>query len=351
MDTHFFLFNEENRIGFKKLSAADLGLSSTSHQSHIGLYEGVLEFLDDSDVVQSAMLIYEDYCEVLNCSFDRIENPDGTFRSPKIKIGSDSNNSLVAKIRNFVKEYPYNDWYLAWMGLESKELVFWLIKSNTQYYEVAREFFPQSNFILEKSSSTFNEAKKYLLNRINFLSAEIQKDIEVCSIIGDLKNKYRRIDLDNAERRYKQIGMEGESLVAQYLEKEKMAGRILSFEWKNKSSESGLPFDFIVNNTMYMDVKSTVYDFEQFLFYSSQEIDFAISQKESTYSVFRVYDMGQEQKKLAICNNCQIYMKSIQKPLAEFQNNIATQQALVQSVKLGVKPSLCFNDISKPIIL
>ena len=57
----FFFFNDEKRIGFKKLSRADLGISDSSNQTHIGLYEGVLEFLDDTDVVKSAMLIYDDY--------------------------------------------------------------------------------------------------------------------------------------------------------------------------------------------------------------------------------------------------------------------------------------------------
>lgn len=37
----FFKINAECHIGFKKLTAADLGIG-TSHQTHIGLYEGVL---------------------------------------------------------------------------------------------------------------------------------------------------------------------------------------------------------------------------------------------------------------------------------------------------------------------
>ena len=94
----FFFFNNEKRIGFKKLSAADLGLSNTSHQSHIGLYEGVLNFLENTDVVKSAMLIYGDYCDILDCSFGRIENPNGSYRSPKIRIGNDSDNSIVSKM-------------------------------------------------------------------------------------------------------------------------------------------------------------------------------------------------------------------------------------------------------------
>lgn len=40
----FFKINAECHIGFKKLTAADLGIG-TSHQTHIGLYEGVLNFL------------------------------------------------------------------------------------------------------------------------------------------------------------------------------------------------------------------------------------------------------------------------------------------------------------------
>lgn len=42
----FFKINAECHIGFKKLTAADLGIG-TSHQTHIGLYEGVLNFLPE----------------------------------------------------------------------------------------------------------------------------------------------------------------------------------------------------------------------------------------------------------------------------------------------------------------
>ena len=351
MGFFFFFFNDEKRIGFKKLTLPDLGLSETSHQSHIGLYEGVLEFLDDSDVVKSAMLVYESYCNVLDCSFDRIQNPDGSYRSPKIRTGQDPNNSVVSKIREFAKTSPNENWYLAWMGLESKELVFWLIKSNTNDYAIARKFFQQDNVVLREDSPTYSEAKEYLLNRINFVSINVQKDIEVKSLIGDVKSKYRRKDLENAERQYKQIGTEGEALVAQFLEKEKAAKRIGSFVWENKSSESGLPFDFIIDDNLFIDVKSTRFDFEQYLFYSNQEIDFAATQDDSSYSVYRVYDMGSEQKKLVICNNCHAYMKAVQEPIISLKNDIKNLQALMQSIKLGLRPSVCFKDISKPIIL
>lgn len=40
----FTFFNIEKRIGLKKLSSADLGKSSTSNQTHIGLFNEVLTF-------------------------------------------------------------------------------------------------------------------------------------------------------------------------------------------------------------------------------------------------------------------------------------------------------------------
>lgn len=347
----FFFFNNENRIGFKKLTEADLGISETSHQSHIGLYEGVLEFLDDSDVVRSAMLIYGDYCNVLDCSFDRIKNPDGSYRSPKIRIGQDSDNSVVSKIREFAREYPNDDWYLAWMGLESKELAFWLVKSGTTDYITARNFFPKDKLVLQEDSQTYSVARDYLLNRINFLSINVQKDIEVKSLIGDAKKKYKARDLENAERQFKLTGKEGEELVAQFLERERLAKRIESYVWENKSYESGLPYDFIIDGKIFIDVKSTRFDFEQFLFYSNQEIDFAASQNNFTYAVYRVFDMNVEQRKLVICNNCQSYMKSVQQPIIDLKNTMRAQHALMQSIKLGLKPSICFNEISKPILL
>ena len=79
----FFFFNDEKRIGYKKLSLADLGISHSSNQTHIGLYEGVLEFLDDTDVVKSAMLIYDDYCDILDCLLIGLRLPKVVIEVPR----------------------------------------------------------------------------------------------------------------------------------------------------------------------------------------------------------------------------------------------------------------------------
>ena len=55
----FFRLHPEKRIGLKKLTDADLGLSNSSRQTHIGLYEGVLEYLEDSDVIKKGLLVYK----------------------------------------------------------------------------------------------------------------------------------------------------------------------------------------------------------------------------------------------------------------------------------------------------
>ncbi len=347
----FFYFNSEERIGFKKLTNADKGLSENSNQSHIGLYEGVLDFLDNRDVVKSAMLIYNDYCDILDCTFDRIKTPEGSYRSPKIRVGSDVNNSVVSKIRQFVATAPNDDWYLAWTGLDSKEIVFWLIKNNTDDYKIARKFFPKDRFILDKKSSDYEEAKKFILEKINFVSYNVQKDIEIKSQIGDSKHIYKSKDLEKASNMFKQIGRDGEELINNYLEKEKLSKRISSYKWVNKSAETGFPYDFIINDSLFVDVKSTRFDFDQYLFYSNLEIDFAASKDNLSYSVFRVYDMKEEVKKMIKCNDCINYMQSVKQPIESFKSTLRSQKSLLQELKLGVKPTDCFENILTPILL
>ena len=347
----FFYFNDEKRIGYKKLSRADLGLSDSSNQTHIGLYEGVLDFLEDTDVVKSAMLFYDDYCDILNCSFDRIKTPEGHYRSPKIRIGNDAGSSIVYKIREFAKKDISADWYLAWTGLESKELVFWLIKGGSDDYKVAQTFFPSDRSVLDEFSPTYAKARDYLLKRINFVSVDVQKDIEVKSQIGDTARLYKPKDIENAERLFKETGKKGEELIAQYLDKEKKAGKIQSYLWANQSKESGMPYDFIIDDKLFVDVKSTRFDFEQYLYFSDAEIDFVTKKDNLTYSVYRVFDMNTDEKKLRICNDCNKYMQLINAPIINIKKEMEVHGTLLDTLKIGVKPNDCFVNIQNPITL
>ena len=351
MASFFFFFNNENRIGYKKLSRADLGISDSSNQTHIGLFEGVLDFLEDTDVVKSAMLIYDGYCDILNCSFDRIKTPEDHYRSPKIRVGSDASSSIVYKIREFAKQDTNADWYLAWTGLESKELVFWLIKGGSEDYKVAQTFFPSDRSVIDESSPTFIMAKDYLLNRINFVSIDVQKDIEVKSQIGDTLRLYKPKDIEKAERLFRETGKKGEELIAQYLDREMKADRIQSYQWVNQSKESGLPYDFIIDDKLFVDVKSTRFDFEQYLYFSDTEIDFVTREKRLSYSVYRVFDMNTNEKKLRICNDCYNYMQLINSPIINIKKEMVVHNTLLDTLKIGVKPNNCFVNIQKPITL
>ena len=346
----FFFLNDEKRIGFKKLTLADLGLGD-SHQTHIGLYGNVCTFLKDTDEVKQAMLIYNDYCDILTCSFDRISTPTGVYRSAKIRTGENKDDSVVGKIREFAKQKPNIDWYLAWSGLESEELVFWLISSDSEDFQLAKTIFPPKVKILDENAPTYNIALDFLLRKVNMVSCDIQKELEIASQIGSKQYDFKPIDLDKAQQQFKQIGKKGEELVAEYLEKQKAKGIIRNFIWCNKSRESGMPYDFLIDNNHFVDVKSTSYDFNQSIFFSGNEVDFVSQLNNANYSVFRIFDMNVELHKLRICKECAQYMMSMQSAIKHFESQVLNQNSTLQTVKLGVEPTYCFKDIQPEIIL
>ena len=350
MSDYFFTLNKEHHIGFKQLTKTDLGLDS-NNVTHIGLLTNMLLFLPNDDVVKSGLLIYENYCEILNFYFDRILRESGKYNSPKIRSGKDSKNSIVVKIREIVNTDPNSNWYLVWVGLDSEEVVFWLIKEGTEDYQIAQKFFSKDKEILDEQSPSYNNAADYLLKRINFDSIDVQKDIEVKSQIGDLKLVYKRKDIEKADALFRETGKSGEELIAQYLEIEKKNGRIQSFLWENKSRESGLPYDFIIDDEQFVDVKSTRFDFDQYIYFSNAEIDFVVGKDDLSYSVFRVFDMDKTDKKLRICKSCNQYMNRINKPIIDIQQEMIAHNTLLETLKIGVKPIDCFINIQNPITL
>jgi hypothetical protein len=131
-----FKLHEEGKIGVKQLSKPDLGLSSTSHQTHIGLYDGILTFLPNQDYDEKGILIYNGEKEEIGFSFGRIENKDGSFRSPNIKTGGFGIVSVVSHIRNTVRRYEDDlNWYLLWFGLDDEKVIFFLFNNESKEYE------------------------------------------------------------------------------------------------------------------------------------------------------------------------------------------------------------------------
>jgi len=348
----FFIANREHKIGFKKLSAADLGLGS-SHQTHIGLYEGVLDFLPSKAAFKQAMLIADDYCDIVDCYFDRIENPDGSFRSPKIRIGSGTSSpSVVSQIRRFAHERPNLDWFLVWFGLESEELVFILFNSASKDYASLMQLFPKGSGIIDDSHPSFSTILQFVENKVNDTSFNIQQDLEIVAQLGDNPRNYKPFDIHKAEAAMKAAGQKGEQLIAEYLDRLKSEGTVDDYKWMNQSRESALPFDFVVkqNGTeTHVDVKSTNYTFDQKMVFSSQEMNF-ISEN-SNYSVFRVYDLAKEAKKLKVCKDCLEFAKGIVEVQRKFAVYTMAYEAEVSSVKYAVRPTSTQFKVGPEILL
>lgn len=131
-------------IGIKKLSEADLGSSIKSNQTHIGLFESTLITIDDIHLINLCFLFTENMSKKLLCLLDYIENPDGTFRSPKIRKGAKEElffenkemNSVVREIRSISKKIDQNkDWYILWFATDNHELVFVLFEFRSNLFD------------------------------------------------------------------------------------------------------------------------------------------------------------------------------------------------------------------------
>jgi len=132
-------------IGIKKLSSADLGRSDKSHQTHIGLFENTLICIDNLHLIDFCYLVNEKETKKLLCLLDYIENPDGTYRSPKIRKGGNEEltfegqnlNSVVREIRKVVgKSGGDKDWYLLWFATNNQHLVFVLIEFRSELFDL-----------------------------------------------------------------------------------------------------------------------------------------------------------------------------------------------------------------------
>ncbi len=132
-------------IGIKKLSKADLGISDKSNQTHIGLFENTLTYIDDLHLIDFCYLVTENENKKLLCLLDYIENPDGTFRSPKIRKGNSEElnykgqelNSVVREIRTKVCQSPGNiNWYLLWFATDNQHLVFILFEYRSELFDL-----------------------------------------------------------------------------------------------------------------------------------------------------------------------------------------------------------------------
>ncbi|MFM2224953.1 MAG: hypothetical protein RJA07_1155 [Bacteroidota bacterium] len=364
----FFEINRKSKIGYKKLSKADLGISETSNLTHIGLFEDTLEFITDTHKTSSAKLIYQNKSTELVCLIDFIKNSDGTFRSPKIRKGDNNEleidgvktNSVVREIREtVVKTNPNENWYLLWFGLENTELVFYLIRQNSKEYNEISNLIPEfggSRGKIENTDKIFIPVLKYLETKTEDSSIEFLQDLEIIAQTDEIPLKLikpRYFDIEKAKKMWGKTGRKGEELVAAYLDTLKAKKKITDYNWLNKSRESSFPYDFeitnLTNKTIYTDVKTTSYKFDQKMIFSNQELKF-INQP-LDYHIYRVYDLDERVASLRVCENINILSKKLTENISTFETGLTANDTKLNTLKLAISPVNKTLSFSKQITL
>jgi hypothetical protein len=359
--------HRDSVIGVKKLSQADLGTSITSNQTHIGLFDGTLSFLIGEHQTIASQLIYQNrVCDLLSL-LDYIENPDGSFRSPKIRKGNESElvvgnstvNSVVREIRDIISIRPNSDWFLLWLGLDTNELVFLLFEGNSTDYNEISQIVGQLGMRqqIDNTSQNFRPLVTYLNNKIENVNIEYYEELEIASQTGEEKVSKRFVprirDIEKANKLFKDTGIKGEELLFRYFELQKSNSEIKDFKWMNQSKESGLPYDFEItnldNSLIFSDAKSTSYKFELPIVLSSGELNF-INENKDKYLIHRLYSINEEPK-LRICDNIHT-VSDIFIPNFNILNHSLNQENLsVKGIKLAVPTDLEMLNFNNEILL
>lgn len=359
--------HRESVIGIKKLSEADLGTSLTSNQTHIGLFDGTLSFLTEEHQTISSQLIYQNRVFDLLSLLDYIKNPDGSYRSPKIRKGNEPElevgdlriNSVVREIRDIIQISPNDDWFLLWLGLDTNELVFLLFRNGTT------DFNEISNIVgnigvrkqIDNTSNHFRPLVTYLNNKIESVNIEYYEELEIASQTGEEKVTRRVIprirDIEKANKLFKDTGLKGEELLYNYFELQKNDSIIKDFKWMNQSKETGMPYDFEItnldNSIVFSDAKSTSYKFELPIILSSGELNF-INDHKDKYLIHRLYSINNEPK-LRVCDNIHT-VSDIFIPNYEILNQSLNQKRLsTRGIKLAVPTDLQILNFNNEILL
>lgn len=347
----FFEMHDENIIGFKELTAADLGFSKTSHQTHIALFNDILKYLPDHDQSCDALLIYENTVKTYSLLFDRIKEPLGNkFRSPKIRLGPPNKQSIARQIREIATTKKDVPWFLIWFGLKSSQAVFILFNNESHTYaDISKiiNIHPNVKGRIIGSNESFKRLNGYIASLLNNKTKDMQEDLELYSQENfKIDKKYRPFDIYKAKSLFSKTGRTGEELINNHFEILKSKKLIDSFEWLNKSFESGLPYDFVyVQNgkKKSVDVKSTSYTFKQGIFFSSNEINY-IANCTIPYEIFRVYDINNLSFSLRNCNSFQQKARCIATKTSEFCKNLNIPDTSIALVNFCINPcSLNFS--------
>lgn len=357
-----FEIHNEGKIAYKRLSDADLKRSPRSHQTHIGLSNDLLTYMPDEKRAYTAMLIYDDYCDVLRCEIAKILRASGRKDATNIKTGGRNEENVVSKIRSFAKERPRTDFYLIWFGLDSLMPVFWLIREGSNDYNILNNYCGFSLLkdkkieIVKSEDLNFLQLLKTAQKKIEKVSLNLQKELEFAVEIERDAPQFKDADIKKARSYINELGKAGENLINEFLSILKHNKIIENYEWANKSGEQGKPFDFYINgidgNEQWIDVKTTEHEFEQSIIVSKNEVKFITEKRDIEYAVFRIYSKKESEAKLKVCTKCLEYMKKLYRDIDYMTKSMSDYGASMVNYKIAVEPSdSSFHRISSEMLL
>lgn len=357
-----FEIHNEGKIAYKRLSDADLKRSETSHQTHIGLSNDILTYMPDEKRAYTAMLIYEDYCDVLRCEIAKILRASGRKDATNIKTGGRNEDNVVGKIRSFAKEMPRSDFYLVWFGLDSLMPVFWLIREGSNDFNLLDNYCGFSLLkdrkieIVKTGSLNFHQLLNTAQKKIEKVTLNLQKELEFAVEIEKDTPQFKDADVKKVRSYINELGKAGENLINEFLDLLKHKKIIEDYEWANKSGEQGKPFDFFIQqnngNQQWIDVKTTEHEFEQSIIVSKNEVRFITEKKKIEYAVFRVYSKKETEAKLKVCTDCLDYMKKLYRDIDYMANSMSDYGAAMVNYKIAVEPGVkSFHRISSEMPL
>ena len=356
------------KIGIKRLTDPDLGVI-TSHQTHIGLYEGTLSHLPYEKRAYNSQLIYNSisYEGLLFLKF--INNN----RSPAINLGSVTEQkelptnvvSVAKKVREIADTNRNLSWYLIWFALDNDEIITILLNQNsteiTELNSLGINLSQLSNRGLKIGTDNvnYNQIAQFLNNITTTVNLEYIDELETATQTGSKKVSKRKIprpqDLERVNKIFKAIGDEGERLLYQYLDSEKNQNKIKDFKWLNQSREMYEPYDFEItqnDGTIYFsDAKSTNQKFEKHrpIYLSTNELNF-INDNKNNYLIHRLYSIGDEPK-MKLCDNIHTVSDIFIPSYETFNNSMNTERLLIKGVKLAVPTNLDILNFENEIIL
>lgn len=310
-----------NLIAIKKINESEKG-NETSHQTHIGLFEGSLKEYSQPRRLHSQVLFEDDSYDCLSF-IEPIVPGDKTAkkRSPKIREGNKNDdfifNGVVLKsaykiIIDIINETdPSLNWYILWFEVDTEEIIYLLFNEESHLKKeientIAEPIHPKKSKapwnrkIFSSDGITFTNIVDFLSNKLE------QANLDYIEYIEDLQEDEpyepqfagkvtRREDIQKNWTRIRETGRKGEELINNELEMLKIHGEIEEFTWMNKHSESGEPFDFkilVQNEYIFIDVKASVNSFNDQKFYISRnELAFISNKEDAEYKVVSVSDI------------------------------------------------------------